>query len=47
MGQQEELKSYREPLGGDIDPQVTEIMKYMGFKKHKIQESLTHKKVTG
>ena len=44
MGQEEELRPYSEPPGGDIDPQVTEIMKDMGFKEHEIQESLTQKK---
>ncbi|XP_045678804.1 serine/threonine-protein kinase MARK2-like [Phyllostomus hastatus] len=44
MGQKEELRPYSEPPGGDIDPQVTETMKSMGFREHEIQESLTQKK---
>ena len=34
----EEVKFYCEPPWGDIDPQVTEKIKHLGFKQEEIRE---------
>ena len=44
IGQEEELKPYSELPWGDIDTQVTEIMKNLGFKQHMIQEPVKERK---
>ncbi|XP_071075544.1 serine/threonine-protein kinase MARK2-like [Desmodus rotundus] len=44
MGEDEEMRPYSETPWGDIDPQVAQIMRDMGFKKQEIQDSLTHNK---
>ena len=44
--QKEEVKFYCEPPWGDIDPQVTEKMKYLGFKQEEIRESVAPKNTT-
>lgn len=38
MRQEEELRPYRELPWGDLDPQITEIMKTLRFNQHEIQE---------
>lgn len=44
IGQEEELWLYRESPWGDMDPQVTKIMKNLGFEWNEIQESVTERK---
>ena len=44
IGQEGKLKPYTEPPWGDLDPQVTETIKILGFELHEIQESVTEKK---
>ncbi|XP_054423823.1 MAP/microtubule affinity-regulating kinase 4-like [Pteronotus mesoamericanus] len=43
MGQEQELRPYSEPPGGDIDPQVAAIMEGLGFKEEEIKNSLSKK----
>lgn len=43
-GQEEELWPNSEPPWGHMDPQVTEIMKNLGFEWDEIQESETERK---
>ncbi|KAF6086191.1 hypothetical protein HJG60_008397 [Phyllostomus discolor] len=42
-GQKEGVKLYSEPLCGDIDPQISEQMKQLGYDQEDVRESVAHK----
>lgn len=44
VGQSAEMRPYIKPLWDDLNQQVAQIMKTLGYEKHKTQESFTNKK---
>ncbi|XP_045689576.1 serine/threonine-protein kinase MARK1-like [Phyllostomus hastatus] len=42
-GQKEGVNLYSEPLCGDIDPQISEQMKHLGYTQEELRESVAHK----
>lgn len=44
VGQSAEMRPYIEPRWGDLDQQVAQVMKTLGYEKHEIQGSFTDKK---
>ncbi|KAK1333037.1 hypothetical protein QTO34_006570 [Cnephaeus nilssonii] len=41
---QEELRPYSEPPGGDLDPQVLEMMQMLGFEPDQVEQSVGERK---
>ncbi|KAK1335858.1 hypothetical protein QTO34_003656 [Cnephaeus nilssonii] len=43
-GQEGALRSYSEPPGGDLDPQVLEMMQKLGFEQDQVEQSVGQRK---